>query len=118
MRTVDKITRAVTQPPRTVPSNRTLGEGSKEMTKSEIEAMSFQQKLNKLRKGIVIPPPDRIQRNLDEEKVYEIASQYTSRGAFRDQEKTAYNWAQRRGRLDEFCEHMEPAKRGPKSCAE
>ena len=88
------------------------------MTRTEIEAMSFQQKLNKLRRGIEIPPPERIQRNLDEEKVYEIASQYTTRGAFRDGSKTAYNWAQRRGRLDEFCEHMERAKMGPKSCAE
>ena len=88
------------------------------MTKSEIEAMSFQQKLNKLRKGIVIPPPDRIQRNLDEEKVYEIASQYLTRWEFQQGAKTAYNWAQRRGRLDEFCEHMEAAKMGPKSCAE
>ena len=88
------------------------------MTMREIEAMTFQQKLDKLRRGIVIPPPDRIQRNLDEERVYEIASQYLTRGAFRDGAKTAYNWAQRRGRLDEFCEHMEAAKMGPKSCAE
>ena len=80
--------------------------------------MSFQQKLDKLRRGIEIPPPERIQRNLDEEKVYEIASQYLTRWEFQQGAKTAYNWAQRRGRLDEFCEHMEAAKMGPKSCAE
>lgn len=88
------------------------------MTKQEIEAMPFHKKLEKLRQGIVIPPPDRIQRNLDEERVYEIASQYQTRWEFQQGAKTAYNWAQRRGRLDEFCEHMERAKMGPKSCAE
>ena len=88
------------------------------MTMKEIEAMPFHKKLEKLKRGIVIPPPERVQRNLDDEKVYEIASQYTTRGKFREEAKTAYNWAQRRGRLDEFCEHMEAAKMGPKSCAE
>ena len=88
------------------------------MTMKEIEAIPFHKKLKILRNGREIPPPDRIQRNLDDEKVYEIASQYLTRGAFREGCKTAYNWAQRRGRLDEFCEHMEPAKMGPKSCAE
>ena len=88
------------------------------MTRTEIEAMSFQQKLNKLRKGIIIPPPERIQRNLDEEKVYEIASQYLTRVAFKKCHPTAYRWACRRGVIDGMCEHMEPAKRGPKSCAE
>lgn len=84
------------------------------MNKSEIESMSFDDKLAKLRAGITIPPPDRRERNLDAEKVYEIASQYITRGAFRSGSKAAYNWAQRRGLLDEMCEHMVPAKRGPK----
>ena len=88
------------------------------MTMREIEAMTCQQKLDKLRKGIVIPPPDRIDRKLDIAKVEEIALEFFSRGEFRGRDKTAYNWAQRRGRLDEFCEHMERAKMGPKSCAE
>ena len=74
--------------------------------KAYIEAMSFDEKLEKLRRGIVIPPPERIRRNLDEEKVYEIASQYITRGAFRKHDKTAYNWAQRRGLLDDMCSHM------------
>lgn len=91
------------------------------MTRTEIEAMSFQQKLNKLRKGIVIPPPDRYSsrnRALTEEEVYEIATQYNTRSAFQYGDPTAYHWAWRKGRLDEFCEHMERAKMGPKSCAE
>ena len=79
-----------------------------------IEDMSFHQKLTKLRAGIIIPPPDRINRNLDAEKVFEIASVYGNRRAFQDGDKTAYNWAQRRGMLDEMCQHMQTAKRGPK----
>ena len=85
------------------------------MDKSEIEAMSFDEKLAKLRAGIVIPPPERINRNLDDEKVYEIASQFITRGAFRSCAKTAYNWAQRRGLLDEMCEHMVVVRRGRES---
>jgi len=91
------------------------------MTKQEIEAMSFQQKLDKLRRGIEIPPPDRYSsrnRALTEEEVYEIAIQYHTRSAFQYGDPTAYHWVWRKGRLDEFCEHMEAAKMGPKSCAE
>ena len=86
------------------------------MTKSEIEAMSFQQKLNKLRKGIVIPPPDRVDRNLDIEKVKEIAMNFTKRGHFQQKAKTAYNWAFRKGLLDDVCDHMEAPTRGRKPC--
>ena len=85
------------------------------MDKSEIEAMSFDEKLAKLKAGIVIPPPERINRNLDDEKVYEIASQFITRGAFQRGAKTAYNWAQRRGLLDEMCEHMVTVRRGKES---
>jgi hypothetical protein len=91
------------------------------MTRTEIEAMSFQQKLNKLRKGIVIPPPDRYStksKGLNAEKVYEVAAEHHTRGSFRYGNPTEYMWAWRKGLLDEMCEHMEPAKRGPKSCAE
>ena len=80
VRAAHPLRRAITQPPRTVPSNRTLGQGVTEMmTKAEIEAMPFHKKLDKLRRGIVILPPERIQRNLDEENVYEIASQHDQR---------------------------------------
>ena len=85
------------------------------MTRTEIEAMSFEEKLAKLRAGIVIPPPERINRKLDDEKVYEIASQFITRGAFQRGAKTAYNWAQRRGLLDEMCEHMVAVRRGKES---
>ena len=82
------------------------------MTKEEMDAMSFDEKLAKLRQGIVIPPPERINRNLDEEMVYEIASQYITRGAFQRGSKTAYNWAQRRGLLDDMCGHMVAVRGG------
>ena len=80
--------------------------------KAYIEAMSFDEKLEKLRRGIVIPPPVRIRRNLDEEKVYEIASQYITRGAFKKGSPTAYRWACRRGVIDEMCEHMVSGRGG------
>ena len=91
------------------------------MTREEIEAMPFHKKLEKLKRGIVIPPPDRYSnrsRALTEEEVYEIATLYNTRSAFQYGDPTAYHWAWRKGRLDEFCEHMERAKMGPKSCAE
>jgi len=117
VRAVTPLRGAVTQPPRTVPSNRTLGQEGKKMTKTEIEAMSFQQKLDKLRNGIVIPPPDRIDRQLDIEKVKDIAMSFTKRGDFQIRAKTAYNWAHRKGVLDEVCDHMEAPTRGRKPCA-
>ena len=85
------------------------------MEKSEIDAMSFNEKLAKLQAGIFIPPPDRIDRKLNEEKVFEIASQYITRGAFKKDSPTAYRWACRHNVIDEMCEHMVPAKRGRKS---
>ena len=91
------------------------------MTRTEIEAMSFQQKLNKLRRGIEIPPPDRYStksKGLNAEAVYEVACEHSTRGSFRYGNPTEYMWAWRKGLLDEMCEHMQPAKRGPKSCAE
>ena len=90
------------------------------MTREEMEAMPFHKKLEKLKRGIVIPPPDRYStrnRALTEEEVYEIASTYNTRSAFQYGNPTAYHWAWRKGRLDEFCEHMERAKMGPKPCA-
>jgi hypothetical protein len=83
--------------------------------KNYIEDMSFHQKLTKLRAGIIIPPPDRINRNLDIFKVQEIALGYTTRGEFVGADNAAYKWAHRHGILDEVCQHMETAKRGPKS---
>lgn len=91
------------------------------MTRTDIEAMSFQQKLNKLRRGIEIPPPDRYStksKGLNAEAVYEVACGHSTRGSFRYGNPTEYMWAWRKGLLDEMCEHMQPAKRGPKSCAE
>jgi hypothetical protein len=91
---------------------------AQEMTRTEIEAMSFRQKLNKLRKGIVIPPPDKIDRKLDMEKVKDIAMHFTRRGDFQIKAKTAYNWAHRKGVLDEICDHMEAPTRGRKPCVQ
>ena len=89
------------------------------MTKQEIEEMTFQHKLNKLRRGIVIPPPDRMTpRKLTLEDVWDIAYSYDTRGEFRAGDKSAYNWASNIGVLDTVCQHMAVAKRGPKSCAE
>jgi hypothetical protein len=76
------------------------------MLKEEIEAMSFDEKLAKLKRGIEIPPPERVSRNLNEEKVFEIASQYITRGSFKKGHPTAYRWACRKGVIDEMCEHM------------
>ena len=85
------------------------------MDKSEIEAMSFDEKLAKLKAGIVIPPPERINRNLDDEKVYEIASQFITRGAFKKGHPTAYRWACRHNVIDDMCEHMVAVRRGRES---
>ena len=117
---VTSLRGAVTQPPRTVPSNRPLGKGVTEMmTTQEIDEMTFQHKLNKLRRGIVIPPPERMApRKLTLEYVCDIAFSYDTRGEFRAGDKSAYNWASNLGLLDALCEHMAVAKRGPKSCAE
>jgi hypothetical protein len=83
--------------------------------KTYIDNMSFHQKLTKLRAGIIIPPPDRINRNLDIFKVQEIALESGTRWEFAQKDNTAYQWAYRHGMLDEVCQHMETAKRGPKS---
>jgi hypothetical protein len=89
------------------------------MTRKEIDDMPFQCKLNKLRRGIEIPPPERMQpRDLDLDNVWDIAYSYDTRGEFRAGDKGAYNWASRRGLLNKVCQHMAPAKRGPKPCAE
>jgi len=89
------------------------------MTSIEIDEMTFQHKLNKLRRGIVIPPPERRQpRDLSIGDVWDIAYSYDTRGEFRAGDKAAYNWASSRGLLNHFCQHMAVAKRGPKSCAE
>lgn len=77
-----------------------------------IEQMSFDEKLDKLRRGIEIPPPERINRNLHEEKVYEIASQYITRGAFKKGDPTAYRWSCRRGVIDDMCGHMVAVRGG------
>ena len=87
------------------------------MTMKEIEAMPFHKKLEKLRRGIVIPPPSRIDRELDIEKVKDIAMNFTRRGDFQIKAKTAYNWAHRKGVLNEICDHMEAPSRGRKPCA-
>ena len=85
------------------------------MTKEEMGAMSFDEKLAKLRQGIVIPPPEREYRELDLQKVAMIALGFGSRGDFAMCDKTAYNWAGRHGFMDMVCGHMEAVKRGPKS---
>ena len=87
------------------------------MNQMEIDAMSFDEKLAKLKRGIVIPPPQRVDRKLDLEKVAMIAIGYDTRNEFRMCDRTAYNWASRNNLMDLVCAHMEPAKRGPKSCA-
>jgi hypothetical protein len=88
------------------------------MTKQEIDEMTFQHKLNKLRRGISIPPPERMMsRSLTLDDVWDIAYSYDTRGEFRAGDKSAYNWASKLGLLDTVCQHMAVAKRGPKSCA-
>ena len=47
-------------------------------------------------------------------KVQEIALGYTTRGEFVGADNAAYKWAHRHGILDEVCQHMQTAKRGPK----
>ena len=89
------------------------------MTRKEIDDMPFQCKLNKLRRGIEIPPPARREaRHFTLDDVWDIAYSYDTRGEFRAGDKAAYNWASRKGALDTVCQHMAVAKRGPKPCVE
>ena len=89
------------------------------MTKKEIDEMTFQQKLNKLRRGIVIPPPARREaRKFTLDDVWDIAYGYDTRGEFAAGDSAAYKWASRKGVLDTVCQHMTAVKRGPKPCAE
>ena len=81
--------------------------------KDYIEAMSFEGKLDKLQRGIEIPPPERVYRNLDFFKVWEIALAYMGRGEFQRGDKSAYNWALRHNVLNEICGHM-PTLRKPR----
>lgn len=80
-----------------------------------INSMSFEEKLEKLRQGVVIPPPDRSYRKLDFHTVWEIALGFMSRGEFQHGDKSAYNWALRHGAMDDVCGHMEPLRKRAKS---
>lgn len=84
------------------------------MTLSYIDLLSFDDKLQKLKAGIYIPPPARTSdvRSLEVELVRRIAGQFDSRIAFQRGDKSAYNWALRNGVMDDVCGHMERPKRG------
>ena len=77
------------------------------MLKEEIEAMSFDEKLAKLRRGIEIPPPEgRDSKRWTLDEVAEIAlSHYTIRDWLKNS-RGSYMWAYRNGFLDDLTEHM------------
>lgn len=87
------------------------------MTLSYIDRLSFEDKLQKLKVGIYIPPPTRTSeiRAMGIEFVRQIASQFDSRIAFQRGDKSAYDWALRNGIMDKVCGHMARPKRGERN---
>ena len=75
--------------------------------RSDIDAMSFDEKLEKLQRGIEIPPPESaLTKRWTLEEVAEIAlSHYTIRDWIRDS-RGSYMWAYRHGVLGDLTEHM------------
>ena len=75
--------------------------------KDYIEAMSFDEKLDKLREGIVIPPPEsRANKRWTLDEVAEIALSHTTIRDWLRSCKGSYMWAYRHGVLGDLTEHM------------
>ena len=86
------------------------------MGSNEIEAMSFDQKLKKLRGGIVIPPPEQMSSvRWDFDSVAEIALRHPNIASWRKESLGSYLWAFRHGMLADLTEHMELLRARPQS---
>lgn len=86
------------------------------ISNNELKAMSFNEKLKKLRSGIVIPPPEQISSiRWDFDSVAEIALRHPNIRSWLKDSKGSYMWAHRHGMLSDLTEHMELLRARPKS---
>ena len=77
------------------------------MLKEEIEAMSFDEKLARLKRGIEIPPPEgRDSKRWTLDEVAEVALSYYTIKDWLASSRGSYMWAYRHGVLEELTEHM------------